>query len=116
MKPTISIIVSIFNRKDELTELLKSLVNQSDMDFEVIIIDDGSSVDLLPTIQDFENNLNISYYKKENTGPGLSRNFGAKKAKNEWLVFVDSDVIVEKNYIQNIKNNLQNTLCDAFGR
>ena len=115
MKPTISIIVSIFNRKDELTELLKSLVNQSDMDFEVIIIDDGSSVDLPPTIQDFENNLNISYYKKENTGPGLSRNFGAKKAKNEWLVFVDSDVIVEKNYIQNIKNNLQNTPCDAFG-
>ena len=83
MKPTISIIVSIFNRKDELTELLKSLVNQSDMDFEVIIIDDGSSVDLLPTIQDFENNLNISYYKKENTGPGLSRNLGAKKAKNK---------------------------------
>jgi glycosyltransferase involved in cell wall biosynthesis len=47
--------------------------------------------------------LEIQYFKKTNSGPGLSRNYGARRAKNDWLVFVDSDVIVEKDYIENIK-------------
>lgn len=112
---TISIIVAIFNRKDELTELLTSLSTQTDKDFEVIIVDDGSPVELLPTVNSFKETLEIQYFKKENSGPGLSRNYGAERAKNEWLVFVDSDVIVEKDYIENIKKNLENTECAAFG-
>lgn len=115
MQKTISIVVAIFNRKDELFELLNSLIAQTDKDFEVIIIDDGSFVDLLPTVETFKEMLNIQYFKKANSGPGLSRNYGANRAKNDWLVFVDSDVIVEKDYIENIKKNLEKTDCAAFG-
>ena len=115
MNPTISIIIAIFNRKDELFELLNSLIAQTDKDFEVIIVDDGSFVDLLPTVETFKEMLNIQYFKKANSGPGLSRNYGANRAKNDWLVFVDSDVIVEKDYIENIKKNLEKTDCAAFG-
>ncbi len=115
MQKTISIIIAIFNRKDELFELLNSLIAQTDKNFEVIIVDDGSSVDLLPTVETFKEMLEIQYLKKTNSGPGLSRNYGAKRAKNDWLVFVDSDVIVEKDYIENIKKNLENTDCAAFG-
>ncbi len=115
MQKTISIVVAIFNRKDELFELLNSLIAQTDKDFEVIIVDDGSFVDLLPTVETFKEMLNIQYFKKPNSGPGLSRNYGANRAKNDWLVFVDSDVIVEKDYIENIKKNLEKTYCAAFG-
>ncbi len=115
MNNSISIIIAIYNRKDELFELLSSLALQNDKDFEVIVVDDGSLIALLPTVELFEEQLKIQFFRKTNSGPGLSRNFGAKKAKNEWLVFVDSDVIVEKDYISNIKNNLNTTKCDAFG-
>ncbi|MCG2792696.1 MAG: glycosyltransferase [Weeksellaceae bacterium] len=112
---TISIIIAIFNRKDELFELLNSLSHQTDKDFEVIIVDDGSKIALLPTIELFENQLDIKFFRKDNSGPGLSRNYGAKRAKNDWLLFVDSDVIVETDYIENIKKNLVANPCDAFG-
>ena len=112
---TISIIIAIYNRKDELFELLNSLSHQTDKDFEVIIVDDGSQINLRPTAELFQESLTIEFFRKDNSGPGLSRNYGAKRAKNDWLVFVDSDVIVEKDYIQNIKNNLEKNPCDAFG-
>ncbi|WP_312825528.1 glycosyltransferase [Epilithonimonas sp.] len=115
MNPTISIIIAIFNRKDELFELLNSLSHQTDKDFEVIIVDDGSKINLLPTVETFENLLDIQFFRKDNSGPGLSRNYGAKRAKNDWLVFVDSDVIVETDYIENIKKNLTENPADAFG-
>ena len=112
---TISIIIAIYNRKDELFELLNSLSHQTDKDFEIIIVDDGSKIDLRPTIELFKESLNIQFFRKDNSGPGLSRNYGARRAKNDWLVFVDSDVIVEKDYIENIKKNLIENPCDAFG-
>ena len=112
---SISIIIAIFNRKDELFELLTSLVFQTNKDFEIIVVDDGSKIDLRHTIELFSETLNIQFFRKPNSGPGLSRNYGAKRAKNDWLVFVDSDVIVEKDYIENIKKNIQENPCDAFG-
>ncbi|WP_313092171.1 glycosyltransferase [Chryseobacterium flavum] len=115
MKPTISIVVAIYNRKDELFELLTSLTQQTDKEFEIIIVDDGSLTDLKPTIKNFDGILYIKYFRKDNSGPGLTRNYGAAKAANEWLVFVDSDVIVEKDYIEHIKNDIITIPCDAFG-
>ena len=103
----VSIIIAIYNRKDELFELLQSLSFQTDKDFEVIIVDDGSKINLLPTVEIFQENMNIQFFRKDNSGPGLSRNYGARRAKNDWLVFVDSDVIVDKDYIQNIKTNIE---------
>jgi glycosyltransferase involved in cell wall biosynthesis len=115
LKPTISIVVAIYNRKDELFELLTSLTQQTDKEFEIIIVDDGSLIDLKPTIKNFEQGLDIKYFRKDNSGPGLTRNYGAARAANEWLVFVDSDVIVEKDYIEHIKNDILTIPCDAFG-
>lgn len=115
MLQTISIIIAIYNRKDELFELLNSLSHQTDTGFEVIVVDDGSQVDLNPTISLFEESLHIQLFRKQNGGPGLARNYGAKRAKNEWLVFLDSDVIVEKNYVENIKKDVEEIPCDAFG-
>jgi glycosyltransferase involved in cell wall biosynthesis len=113
--PSLSLIIAIYNRKDELFELLTSLTKQTDKDFEIIIVDDGSMIDLRPTVAIFDETLQIQFFRKENTGPGLSRNYGARQAKNEWLVFVDSDVIVQTDYIQNIKKNIEISDCDAFG-
>lgn len=115
MQPTISIVVAIFNRKDELFELLDSLTQQRDKAFEIIIVDDGSLIDLKPTIRNFTDILFIRYFKKDNSGPGLSRNYGADRAVNEWLVFVDSDVTVANDYIENIKRNILEIPCVAFG-
>lgn len=112
---SISIIIAIYNRKDELFELLNSLSHQTDKDFEVIIVDDGSILNLRPTAELFHESLTIEFFRKDNSGPGLSRNYGARRAKNDWLVFVDSDVIVETDYIQNIKKNISEIPCDAFG-
>ncbi len=115
MTASISIIIAIYNRKDELFELLNSLSHQTDKNFEVIIVDDGSILNLRPTLELFHESLTIAFFRKDNSGPGLSRNYGARRAKNDWLVFVDSDVIVETDYIQNIKNNIAAIPCDAFG-
>ena len=115
MTASISIIIAIYNRKDELFELLNSLSHQTDKEFEVIIVDDGSILNLRPTLELFHESLTIAFFRKENSGPGLSRNYGARRAKNDWLVFVDSDVIVETDYIHNIKNNIAAIPCDAFG-
>lgn len=112
---TLSIIIAIYNRKDELFELLNSLSQQTDRDFEVIVVDDGSTIDLNHTTELFQESLNIRFFRKQNGGPGLARNYGAKRAENEWLVFVDSDVIVEKNYIAHIKKDIREIPCDAFG-
>lgn len=113
--PTLSIIIAIFNRRDELFELLTSLAGQSDGAFEVIVVDDGSHIPLLHTVQLFQDRLDIHFYRKDNSGPGLSRNYGAARAGGEWLIFLDSDVILDLDYISNVKNNILSIRCDAFG-
>ncbi len=110
-----SIIIAIYNRKEELEELLHSLTQQTLEYFEVIVVDDGSEIKLKPTVQKYQSNLILKYYKKANTGPGLARNFGAKYAKGDYLLFVDSDCLVEKDYIDKITKNLNNNPVDAFG-
>lgn len=115
MEQSISIVIAIYNRKEELTDLLFSLTKQTDTNFEVIIVDDGSEVDLYPIIEKFGQKLNLQYFKKVNTGAGLSRNFGVEKASGDWVIFLDSDVIVERDYIQNVRNNLVKNPVDAFG-
>lgn len=115
MNPTLSIVIAIYNRKDELFELLNSLAFQSDKDFEVIVVDDGSKIALLPTVELFQDRLNIQFFRKENTGPGLSRNYGSFRANGEYLIFLDSDVIVETDYIAEVKKNIELYKPDAFG-
>lgn len=110
-----SIIISIFNRKLELNELLLSLSKQTFKKFEIIIIDDGSSEELSPIIYQFINILKILYVKKTNTGPGLARNFGAKLSKNEYLIFLDSDCVLPQYYLEIIHNKLNKNNIDCYG-
>jgi glycosyltransferase involved in cell wall biosynthesis len=110
-----SIIIAIYNRSDELQQLLDSLCQQSDRAFEVLVIDDGSSEDLAPIAQSYQPQLALQYHKKSNSGPGLSRNYGAQFAQGEYLIFLDSDCITPPDFIQNIRQNLAQNPVPAWG-
>lgn len=111
-----SIIIPVYNRPDEIKELLDSLL-QTDYkeDFELVIVEDGSSLTCENIIDSYCNKLKISYYSKENTGPGDSRNFGMKKAKGEYFLIFDSDCIIPKNYLLEVSNQLKHEYVDCFG-
>lgn len=110
-----SIIVPVFNRPDEVDELLKSLTHQSVSNFEVIIVEDGSSKPCSDICKKYESILDIHYYYKENSGPGQSRNYGAERAQGEYLLILDSDVVLPENYIRAIDEELGHEPADAFG-
>ncbi len=111
----LSVIIAIFNRKEELKELLESFEKQIVTPFEILIIDDGSTEDLSPIIDMFTASLPLLYFKKENSGPGLSRNYGATKATGDYLLFLDSDCLVPEEYISSIHIALGENKVDAFG-
>lgn len=110
-----SIIIAVYRREDELTELLQSLTQQSDLDFELIIVDDGSPDSLEPIANQFQSKLNIQYFYKENSGPAQSRNFGMRNANGNYFIFLDSDTIVPENYIKIVRKELTQNYMDAFG-
>ena len=110
-----SIIIAVYNREDELNELLQSLTKQSDSDFEVIVVDDGSKNSLEPIVNSFQSKLDIHYFYKKNSGPAQSRNYGMGKANGNYFIFLDSDTIAPKNYIKTIRRELMENFVDAFG-
>lgn len=110
-----SFIIAIYNRKEELNELLLSLSVQNNRDFEVLVIDDGSSQDLRPIVDFYKDSLDVQFYRKSNSGPGLTRNYGAQFSRGEWLIFLDSDVIVEPDYLVQVNAWLTDHTLDAFG-
>jgi len=95
-----SIIVPVFNRPDEVDELLESLCHQEVKDFEVIIVEDGSKKPCKDVCDKYAGILDLHYYYKDNSGPGQSRNYGAERAKGEWLIVLDSDVVLPKDYLK----------------
>ena len=101
-----SIIVPVFNRPDEVDELLQSLCKQQLKDFEVIIVEDGSERKCKDVCDKYAGILDLHYYYKENSGPGQSRNYGAERARGEWLIVLDSDVVVPKEYLSNVNKSL----------
>ena len=110
-----SIIVPVYNRPDEVDELLDSLTRQQETDFEVIIVEDGSSVPCKDVCDKYTGKLNIHYYNKANSGPGQSRNYGAERAKGDYLLILDSDVVVPEGYLAAISTELKSSPADAFG-
>ena len=110
-----SIIVPVFNRPDEVDELLESLLSQEEKDFEVIIVEDGSQVPCKKVCDKYANRLDLHYYYKENSGPGQSRNYGAERAKGDYLLILDSDVVLPKGYIRAVSEELNREPADAFG-
>lgn len=110
-----SIIVPVFNRPNEVEELLESISKQSLSDFEVIIVEDGSTVKCDEVVQRYQDTLNVKYYYKDNSGPGETRNYGSGKSNGEYLIILDSDCILPPDYLKNVHDELQNNPCDAFG-
>lgn len=110
-----SVVIPVFNRPDEVRELLESLQNQTCTDFEVLIVEDGSSVSCKAIVDLFTNQLAIRYFAKHNTGPGLTRNYGADRAQGDYIIFFDSDCIIPSHFFDELNSELTNRPVDAFG-
>lgn len=110
-----SIIIPVYNRPDEVDELLQSLTRQSFKDFEVIVVEDGSSIPCKNVVENYQKPLNIHYYNKPNSGPGQTRNYGAERSKGDYLIILDSDCILPKGYLAAVETELQRKPADAFG-
>ena len=110
-----SIIVPVYNRPDEVDELLESLCAQEEKDFEVIIVEDGSSVPCDEVCQKYNARLDLKYFLHRNSGPGQSRNYGAERASGEWLIVLDSDVVLPNDYLKTVTTELASHPCDAWG-
>ena len=110
-----SIIVPVFNRPDEVDELLESLCSQTLKDFEVIIVEDGSQIPCKDVCDKYANILDLHYYFKENSGPGQSRNYGVDRANGEYVLIIDSDAVTPPGFMQAIEDELQRQSSDAWG-
>ena len=110
-----SIIVPVYNRPDEVDELLQSLCEQTVKDFEVIIVEDGSVNPCKDVCDKYADILSLHYYAKENSGPGQSRNYGAERANGTYVIILDSDVVLPPTYLQAVEDELTQQPCEAFG-
>ena len=110
-----SIIVPVYNRPDEVDELLQSLTEQTFNDMEVIIVEDGSSQPCENIVHRYAGKLQLRYYTKENSGPGQTRNFGAEHSQGEYLIFLDSDCVLPPDFLKVVDEELKRKDCDAWG-
>jgi glycosyltransferase involved in cell wall biosynthesis len=110
-----SFIIPVFNRPKEIEELLESLTLQLAGNFEVIVVEDGSTIDCRDIVEKYTSKLDISYFFKPNSGPGHSRNYGAERAKGDFFIILDSDCIIPPSYLSEIEHELAIQHCDAFG-
>jgi len=110
-----SIIIPLYNRPQEIKELLETLTKQTYTQFEVLVIEDGSTDDAEAIVNTFTNRLDISYYVKPNEGQGFARNYGFARAKGDYFIVFDSDCLIPSHYLDNVKNFLYTHHLDAYG-
>lgn len=110
-----SFIIPVYNRPDEVDELLTSLSAQTLKDFEVVVVEDGSSVPCADVVKKYELRMDVRYFNKPNSGPGQTRNFGVEHARGEYMLILDSDVVLPESYLAAVDEELQANDCDAFG-
>ncbi len=110
-----SIIVPVYNRPDEVAELLESLASQSFRDFEVVIVEDGSQKPCKDVCERYASILDLQYFQKENSGPGQSRNFGVFRARGEYVIILDSDVVLPPDYMKATDEELLRRPVEAWG-
>ncbi len=113
--PKYSVIIPVYNRPEEVDELLQSLTKQTFQDFEVLIIEDGSTLKCEDRVAKYKDQLSIQYFFKENSGQGFSRNFGFQKASGDWLIVFDSDCLIPKDYFHKVESYLIKECLDAYG-
>lgn len=111
-----SIIIPVYNRPDEVKELLESLLQSTyKNNYEIVIVEDGSTITCKEVVQTFSDKLSISYFFKTNSGPGDSRNFGMQKAKGDYFIIFDSDCIIPNHYLSEVEKELNSNYVDCFG-
>ncbi|REE82153.1 cellulose synthase/poly-beta-1,6-N-acetylglucosamine synthase-like glycosyltransferase [Lutibacter oceani] len=116
MEYQFSIIIPVYNRPQEIDELLQSLTKQTfQKSFEVIVVEDGSTIKADKILKKYSEKLNLKYFFKENSGAGASRNFGMQQASGNYFIIFDSDCIIPPNYLVEVEKALQENYTDAFG-
>jgi glycosyltransferase involved in cell wall biosynthesis len=110
-----SIIIPLYNRPQEIDELLHTLTQQEYKDFEVLVVEDGSTLDARSLVESYQYTLNIRYFVKENEGQGFTRNFAFKEAKGDYFVMFDSDCLIPTDYLSKVKAHLDANWLDAYG-
>ncbi len=110
-----SFIIPVYNRPDEVDELLESLTHQTLKDFEVVVVEDGSSVPCEKVVEKYAALLNVHYHSKANSGPGQTRNYGVERAQGDYVLILDSDVVVPEGYLAAVDAELTASPCEAFG-
>lgn len=110
-----SVIIPVYNRPDEVDELLESLTRQTVKDFEVVVVEDGSTVPCKEVVEKYTDQLTLQYLTKKNGGPGPARNYGVEHSKGEYVLILDSDCVLPEGYLAAIEKELAENPCDAFG-
>ena len=110
-----SCIIPVYNRPGELKDLLSSLLSQTYTQFEVLVVEDGSTICCDEVVASFSQDLSIRYFYQENTGQGFARNFGMQQAKGDFFVILDSDVLLPPAYFERLQEAIQSRSLDAFG-
>lgn len=118
MQPTerkYSVIIPVYNRPDELNELLQCLAVQRYRHFEVIIVEDGSKVKAEHVVDAFKSKLDIHYFFKVNGGQGFARNYGFERASGDYFILLDSDALIEPDYLTLVTQRLDRDYVDLYG-
>jgi glycosyltransferase involved in cell wall biosynthesis len=110
-----SIIIPLYNRPQEIKELLETLTLQTYKNFEVLVIEDGSKLDAADIAKSFDGQLNIKYYVKENAGQGFARNYAFERATGDYFIIFDSDCLIPEDYLEIVNNSLNENWLDAYG-
>lgn len=110
-----SLIIPVYNRPDEIRVVLEGLSRQTYRDFEVIVVEDGSIRKSDEVVDDFRDNLDVHYHYINNAGQGMARNYGFSKSEGEYIIILDSDIIIPEHYLQAVYEYLNHDLLDCFG-
>ena len=113
--PYFSVIITVYNRPDEVRDLLESLSNQTSHDFEILLVEDGSTLPCRSVANDYSEKLDVHYYYKENEGRSIARNYGMEKASGEYFIFFDSDCVIPESYFEIVRKELERNYADCFG-
>src|SRR3979490_880391 len=110
-----SIIIPLYNRRQEIKELLQTLTLQSYKNFEVLVVEDGSVNDAEEIVKSFAGRLDVRYFVKENAGQGFARNFAFERAKGDYFIIFDSDCLIPEHYLEIVNNSLAQNWLYAYG-